>query len=512
MTLWPHQARGLCELDRLIQSGSKNICLTSPTGGGKSRMCLTRILENRSAIVYTHRKLLFNQWLSDVFTPAGIDVGLRATGHSTATLKQTQLGMIQSEHSAVIQRKSRDIHRAQEIWIDEAHNNTQQQAQDLIAAHRQANPNCVVIGMTATPLGIGHIYDDLVIAGTNKELRKCGSHIPAYHFGPDEPDLKLIGKQEIGGGECGIERPKRQKFVQRVFGSVVENYHKINPDQKPTLLFAPGVDESVWMARMLTSRGITAAHIDGDKCWVEGETVIKDQDAVDQILDDCRDGKIKVVTNRMVLREGIDRTFFGHLILATVFGSMSSYLQAGGRVIRAHPGLDHVTVTDHGGNWWKFGSLNENREWNMALSDRAATQMRLDSIREGKERHPLHCPECDCIRGAGNACPRCGHVFPHRTRMVMQADGSLKPMKNKTLLPRRKLPTTRDVMDEWRSRVFAIRNSRKPNVRKMTFAQLDVAFAKDHYWKYAPREIPYMPKEPIDWYMRICDVPVESLR
>ena len=42
--LWPHQDRGIEEIKKLILAGEKRNCLTSPTGGGKSRMIEELIL------------------------------------------------------------------------------------------------------------------------------------------------------------------------------------------------------------------------------------------------------------------------------------------------------------------------------------------------------------------------------------------------------------------------------------------------------------------------------------
>jgi len=508
VNLWPHQANALAQLHQLILSGHKKICLTSPTGGGKTRLAMARLIESGvPSVFYTHRRMLLKQ-TSENFGGMGINHGMRAAGHDLGLLHDIQLAMIQSESAAVYQSKKRTLHEAQEIIVDEAHNNAAGQAQRLIDDH-----NCVTIGLTATPLGIGHIYDSLIVAGTNSELRKCGAHVPAYTFGPDEPSTALVGKIAIGEGECGITQAKRQIFATRVFGSVVEHYHRINNAGVPTLLFAPGVAESVWFAQTLSAQGIKAAHIDGSKCWLDGELFDTNDEIKGEIEARCKIGEIKIVCNRFVLREGVDWPWIGHMIFATVFGSLTSYLQAGGRGLRACPdvGKERVTVQDHGGNWWRHGSLNADREWRLSDNDRIVGNERLERIREKKEAEPIHCPKCNAIRLMGPKCRQCGYQSSAKTRPVLQADGSLRAMSNDTFRERRRLAKSEKVESDWVGRIRGVRNSKKDTVKTMTFAQVQARFAQDHNWQYPPRDLPMMPIYDADWFRPVQEVPFERL-
>ena len=58
-----------------------------------------------------------------------------------------------------------------------------------------------------------------------------------------------------------------------------------------------------------------------------------------------------VLCNRFVCA-GIDAPWLAHGIFATIFTSLQSYLQSGGRLLRSFPGIDAVTIR-HGGNWWR---------------------------------------------------------------------------------------------------------------------------------------------------------------
>ena len=79
-------------------------------------------------------------------------------------------------------------------------------------------------------------YDHLIIAGTNSELRECGALVPAVHWGAGEPDTKNIKKTAWEYTENDVRKVMQ---VQRIIGRVLEWLNKLNPEHKPTILFAP---------------------------------------------------------------------------------------------------------------------------------------------------------------------------------------------------------------------------------------------------------------------------------
>lgn len=518
MRLWDHQQRGLNELARAIRTGERNICVTSPTGGGKSRMMFEEIHNSLSKEValYTDRRMLLSQ-ISEGLTSEGIEHGVRAAGVEPALLRRIQLAMVQTEGSRCLNGISgagtRDVHACDLLMIDEAHKMAAGTMAALDEKHLEANPDRVKVGFTATPLGIGHFYDRLIVAGTLSELRACGALLPAYSYGPDEPDTKWIGKIVIGEGECGLPNARRMEYAHRVFGRVVENYHALNPKQLPALLFAPGVKESKWLAEQLTEEGITADHIGDNEIWMEGETLEANDENRALLAERSKSGRAKVLCNRFIMREGINWPWIYHGILATVFGSLTSYIQAGGRILRNDPSLPgKVIIQDHGGNWWRHGSLNADREWRLEYNDRIVAGLRAQRLREKKEPEPIVCPKCHGLRTHGKECPHCGHTHTTRTRPVLQKDGKLKEVRGDIFRRRRELPHNERLRNEWASRVRAIRNSRKETVQRMTFAQAEVAFARDHNWGYPPHTLPEMPVNDADWFRPIREVPRERLR
>lgn len=511
MNLWNHQQRALNEIAAAIEAGEGNICVTSPTGGGKSRVIFELIHDTSTDVsLYTDRRMLLTQ-IARGLDDDGIEYGIRAAGYKPALLKRIQLSMMQTEGSRSL-GDSRDVHPAWLVIIDEAHKMAGETMMALDAEHIRLKPRRIKIGTTATPLGIGHFYDHLIVAGTNKELRECGALVPAYHYGPDEPDTKWVGTVKVNGGECGIVNAKRNAFAHRVFGRVLEHIPIYNPELRPMLLFAPGVEQSKWFAQELTRNGIPSAHIDGGEIWVDGMELDPNDENRAMIAERSRDGDLKCVCNRFVMREGINWPWLYHGIFATVFGSLTSYIQAGGRLLRNDPSIPgHVVIQDHGGNWHRHGSLNSDRQWDLGYDDRIVQGLRKQRLQNKEENEPIVCPACHACRVSGSECPQCGHRHVGKVRSVLQKDGKLKEMRGDIYRAPRRLEKSERIESEWVSRIRAIRRSKKSTVMDMSFAQVEVSFARGHNWCYPPHNLAQMPLNPADWFRPVQKVPEERL-
>lgn len=499
MELWPHQRRAIDDVSALMNRGCKRILVTSPTGGGKT-VIMEKLLEwGFSSVLYTNRIALREQ-TGQRLAAAGFEFGVRAAGVKPRLLEKVQLSSIQTERARVYQKKKWELHDASLVLVDEAHLQAADTALQVMQDHVETG--ATIVGMTATPIGLGHAYDELVVAGTTSELRECGALVPAVTYAPDEPDPQ--GLKETADG--GLTEPSVRKAMppRHLFGRVIDNWRRLNPDQKPTILFAPGVKESLYFAEQFQAQGVDAAHIDGENVWIRGQWYDPSPEVRTMLRKEAETGGVKVVCNRFVLREGIDWPFLYHGIFATAFSSLSSYLQSGGRLLRAHPSLDHVIVQDHGGNWHRHGSLNSDREWNLEHSHRVITGVRAQRLREKSEPEPIVCPRCSAVRLWGRQCERCGHESRTRSRQVLQSDGTLKEMKGDIYKPRRRFNKP-GFVQQWRSMYYRAKNA------GMTFAQAEAVFAKEHDWIWPPRTLPLMPLRETDWFLRVADVPYDQL-
>lgn len=502
MNDWNHQTRGVAETIEAIDAGETAICLTSPTGGGKTRMA-ERLIEAMAARqmragMFTDRKMLFDQLRLDLET--NFDVGLIAAGHKPAFLRDVQLAMMQT----VAARSAKDGKWLPDLglgMIDEAHRHCAERARTIIQHYE--DKGTPIVGVTATPLDLEGIYKRLVIAGTNSELRDCGALVWCDMYSPDEPDTKELEKRPRSKtGEFTEGDVRKTIWSPNIIGRVIENHRRLNPELKPAILFAPGVKESRWFAEAYEKAGIKAAHIDGDDVYVDGQYHPTSTALREEVLQRSQDGDIKVICNRFVMREGINAPWLYHGILATIFGSLTSYLQSVGRLLRSYPGLARVILQDHGGNYWRHDDPNADQVWTLGDTARRRAVERQEAYREKTEPEPIRCPECGKIRLSG---PECGCGFKHRrsVRAVVQLDGSLKAVTGDVYhkIARSERADTQSI---WERCFWAIRKSGG------TFRQAEGYFVSQAHY-YPKRTQNFMPANAGDWLAKIADVPFSDL-
>jgi DNA repair protein RadD len=523
---WPHQLYAEEQVLAAFARGERRVLLTIPTGGGKTlvtAMLIRRWLEDGlKVVVYTNRRAMLDQ-LSRVLGGFGFDHGIRAKGHGSEPGRDLQIASIQTEYMRAIKKQSWGLFDADRYVIDEAHLNKEPQAQAIADAHDQEG--AYGLGLTATPVDLGHMYQCLIQAGSMTELRACGALVPFVHYGPDEPDLSDI-KPKLG--EDLTEQQNIHAMMRgEIFGRVGKWYKILNPDQRPTILFAPGRRESLWFAEQFTKVGLPAAHVAHDEIWVAGDIMPNTTENRDEVFEASRTGKIKVICNRFMLREGIDAPWLTHGIFATVFGSLQTYLQSGGRLGRSCPGKTQATIQDHGGNWLRHGSLNADREWNHNFTGLMVSGLREARIRKKRcqrcdawltpfspacpkcahvnEIEPVRCPNCAKIVQGGRC--GCGWVTPgKRSRAVVTSDGTLKQYHGDYYQPRRvsQKPNGKAL---WIKCYYRAKNSKN----RMTFRQAFAMFASENEWGWPDPTWPLMPTDELDEYLAVADVAADRL-
>lgn len=566
----PHQVKAVSDVQIAIGEGVRRICVTAPTGAGKSLIMAMLIEEwlthGLRVILYTNRKMLVDQ-LSRTLTEHGLDHGIRAAGTETNNEAMLQVSSIATENARVLKSKVWNLFPADRVLIDEAHIQTGDVMCEMMTGHVGAG--AFIVGMTATPIDLGPLYDKLICAGLNSELRASGLLILSHHYGPDEPDMKAIKRKQDSTDE--LTEPQVRKLMgavlpdgsasgqlQCLYGRVWKWFEKLNPDHKPSILFAPGVQESLWFAEQFTKKGVKAAHLDGKDVWVDGEFHRTSKDIREQVMKASKDGRIQVLCNRFVLREGVDAPWLAHGIFATVFGSVQSYLQSGGRLLRSHPSLESVTIQDHGGNWWRWGSLNSDRKWVLDGRANAIAGMRADALRAkpicddcrtfGPSKNclkcaalnpePARCPGCAKIVGRmipGTHCEFCDFEFQsvHRSRPVVTIDGDLHEHAGNIFNPRT-ICKRSDAAEQWERTYWASFPPKSPppdrarfkdektylaalakyekRKKGRSFKQAEAAFASNNNWQWPSHDLPLMPINPFDWYKLVHEVPRNRLK
>jgi superfamily II DNA or RNA helicase len=498
---WTHQTFAVLEVARLVSMGVRRIVVTSPTGGGKTRI-MQRIIEHfrRPTLILTNRTMLMEQTALKL-EEQGFDYDMRAAGYEATNFADVTVGMVQT----ICQRWERgqqELPQVDIVILDEAHNETGDRVCRLLKHY--ADLGAVVILITETPIGIGHMADELVVAGVTSDLRRCGALVPAITYAPDEPAADAF--KSTVKGVMQIKDEVKEVYMKAVIGRIIDYYHRLNPDQRPTIMFAPGVAESIWLTEQFNLEGIPSSHIDSDRIIINGEELPANRTNRERLHKASISGATKVVSNRFVLREGIDWGHLAHGVFACSFGSLKSYLQSGGRLLRAHPSLTEVTVQDHGGNFWRHDSLNADREWSLEDTDKSIQDAHDERMRSKSEPEPVVCPKCAKVRlpGTSLACPSCGFMYRGKSRMVIQTDGRLTEVAG-DIYKTRKINTAPDAHKKWVACVFRSQKSGR------TFAQARATYQHENYGTVPGPDFPLMPTMASDWAMPVKDVPKERL-
>jgi superfamily II DNA or RNA helicase len=481
------QHRAIARITDALKSSDKVVAV-APTGFGKTKLSrmLIQSLPGPKAF-YTHRKNLFDQ-THNSFLKDGISHGCRASDYRDYYFpdRETQLCMLPSERVKVMEKQQRQLHNARWVFVDEAHANTDDFTRWAIEQH--VAQGAKVIGLTATPVGLGGMYDSLVELARLSELRKAKGVLMAEVYAPDEVDLSDVTKVSVDG-EFSQAQLGRRFAVQQVVGRVYEWWLKVNPNQLPALGFAPGVEESRWFCDEFMRRGVPAAHIDGEAIYLgekraDGSRVLlpSTQKNRDMLRDMSKSGEVKVVWNRYVMRVGVDWPHLGHLIFATAFATEEAWVQSCGRGLRAdpdNPSLTRVLVTDHGGNVWRpgLGSPNADRVWTLNDTNSSRAKAAKQDIVEGDAQEPVNCPTCrrpidwKVWKSRGERCPFCGEGFNKSMRWVQQTNGNLKPVSGAVTPKRTSLHKALSLID---SLFYGAKNGKKS--RGLTFKQIQGLF------------------------------------
>ena len=186
-------------------------------------------------------------------------------------------------------------------------------------AHHQVGPEwatvaserSIQIGATATPVaGLRNAFDELVVAISIREATEQGFLVPCEVIGPDE----TLPPGQLAQHPWAAYRAYADGSQAIVFSSSVEV-----------------AEEHAWQFR---NAGIPAA-------CIHGESADRDPD-----IARFRSGELRVLTSVQVLTEGFDHPPVSTCILATRCGSVQTYLQRVGRVLRPAPGKTGALVID----------------------------------------------------------------------------------------------------------------------------------------------------------------------
>lgn len=424
--LRPYQEAAISETLAYWARGGGNPLVEMATGTGKSVVIaelLRRLLDtypDMRVVMLTHVKELVHQNLQALLRQwPGAPVGINSAGLGRRDRhSQILFASIQS----VFRLGPAEIRPRDLVLIDEAHL-TPRKGEGMYLSFlenlRSAVPDLRVAGFTATPYrldsgrldrGEGRLFDRIVYtygigqAIDDNFLSPLISKATATAI-----DVSGVAKR---GGEfvaAALEAAVDQDFITKAAVAELMTY---GHDRKSWIIFASGVDHACHLRDEIRSHGVSCE-------TVTGQTPKGDRD---RIIRDFKAGKIRALTNAMVLTTGFDAPGVDLVAMLRPTLSTGLYVQCIGRGTRLAPGKDNCLVLDFAGNVRRHGPVDAIEvTGNSGGSGKGKVAVTEETVRAKA------CPECSELLPLGTyTCTVCGYEFPRPApRHDAQADGEV---------------------------------------------------------------------------------------
>ena len=401
--LRPYQLAGIAAIREAFGPLRKRAPLyVLSTGGGKT-VLFTHIAHGAAGkgnrvYILSHRQELIDQ-ISAALDLTGTPHGFIAAGYPTLDAP-VQIASVQTLVRRLDHTTQPDL-----IVIDEAHHARAETFERIIREW----PRAKLLGVTATPIrlsgeGLGTIFDHLITGPSMRELIEGGYLAPYRLFSPPTVDAsglhRRAGEFVTAEAEALVDKPA-------ITGSALEHYRQ-HGDGLPALVFCVSIQHAKSVADQFREAGYAAFSIDGTM-----ERTVRRG-----VVEDFRDGRIKVVTSCEILNEGFDVPGAHVGIFLRPTQSLGLYLQQIGRILRPCEGKSHALLLDHVGNCYRHGLPHAPQDWSLSGDDPTAKRKRAASVRI--------CAHCFCALPAqARTCSECGYEFPAKPREIEQRDGEL---------------------------------------------------------------------------------------
>ena len=196
--------------------------------------------------------------------------------------------------------------------------------------------------MTATPCrlngdSLGNIYDNLIVGVESEYLIENG-YLCEYDY--YAPKINYI-LPNIKGNDYDVSQIE---WKSQIYGDVLKY---IDPNRK-IIIYCPNIKFSLELEQQLPN----ARHFDGNTSKEERK----------QIINDFREGKIRILLNVDLIGEGFDVPDCDCVILLRPTQSLVLYIQQSMRCLRPNENKKAI-IYDFVGNVYRHGMPTEKHEW-----------------------------------------------------------------------------------------------------------------------------------------------------
>jgi superfamily II DNA or RNA helicase len=380
--LRPYQKRTLREYAELVSVGVRRVIIQMPTGAGKTvtglaccDMAIRRFKPvGLGSLWLAHREELVNQPVQRILADgwpvdnlcvwqAGRPIGNRDADLHVASI-QTLIQMSDEDLSSFMMRIGLTV-------LDESRHYV---AKEFSRVAKRAKPSTYLLGLDATPCRpdgtpMRDLFDRIIIGPSVEELVDGGFLVPHVIIAPAE-------------------------YQDELAQDAVEAYLE-HGDHRQGIIFCGAVSHAHDVAARLRDAGVPAAALDAKT----------DSDERGNAIRDFMAGELGVLCNVRILTEGTDLPPAEVIIHAGKCGSLSDWIQKGGRGLRPCPGTGKMRckIIDLHGSFHEYGFLDDPHEYSLDGK----------GVRLADALPPIgQCPKCYAWVRSAALCSQCGRRAP----------------------------------------------------------------------------------------------------
>lgn len=341
-SLFPYQQDAVDKVFSAFDQGSKSPIVVIPTGGGKTQTYLAvtkRALDQNVAkrvMILAHRKGLVEepvQRLLKFFPELSRQVGI-----VMAERNQPGADVLAVSRDTVAKRgPTGDLTKLNQILkygpidllvTDECHNADNESNERVRAALREANPNLLHVGVTATPRDRqGHLWDSNPV-NISLPWMINNNYLARPMWFPVHVPVNLaslrVTKNEYGQKDYAAKDLAEVMETDNWCDLIVRTHLNEADRSGPSMAFTVSVSGSKKLADAFNAAGVKAMHVDGEF----------DPRSRAEVMAAILSGKCEVVCNCSLWTEGTDIPPIRNLHMARPTRSYILYTQMLGRGLR----------------------------------------------------------------------------------------------------------------------------------------------------------------------------------
>lgn len=234
------------------------------------------------------------------------------------------------------------------LILDEAHRVINASNMRMVQHLREANPDLVVVGKTATPLrrdgrGLSNIFDRIVYNYPMTYGIKHGYICRVL----DPLNIETGVSVDRFAGETLEDAVARAIDVGN-WSEIVSQSYVEQGENRPGMWFMPSVEHSRKFCKYMQEHGFHIGHVDSTGVIMPDGSETKDRSALYRWYSEWHPGmKPRMLTNFRVLTTGVDFPHTAFIGLALGTDDPTALTQIIGRGVRLHPSKQDLLILDY---------------------------------------------------------------------------------------------------------------------------------------------------------------------